>query len=663
VVALHVGFSAFVIAGGPFGPAVDAFGIIAASVVAAVQALLLAGLRRWPRTALALYCAAVVPQTAFGLPQTGVGWVAAAYVMARHGVPRTALVLVVTTVATAGLLAPTISGGPVVMLAFWLIETVVIGAQMAAAGGVGAVLRAQERRAQRWAEEQARRRHEAALAGERQRITDELHGVVVVALHRLVATTTGLADRLGEDADRVLAQVQDRAREALAAMRRTLVVLRTEPPAADPPTAVPRGWTLPRPTRSGWVLVGVLLATTAVLGLVFGLVPEDPEEPLVAAVVTTTTPWRAGPYAVLFLAVQAAAAAWWRSAPVVAFAGSTIGSAGAALHGGSSVVLDLAWILPAWQMMVAVGPLRSALALVAAEALLLPAAIGLGPWPTPPFNRTVDPVLIVVGGVVPVAVVWAAAWSWRVRSQRRTAARVRAEDHRTRQLVAEERHRIARELHDVVAHLVSAVAVQAGAARAVVGLDPTAARDAVRHVEEQGERIRTVLPELVGLSPVGEIVPLTREGVERLLGPIRAAGVPVTAHVVGEPVASAGETGLFAQRILTEALTNTLRHAGPSPTRVAVEHTPDAITVTVVDAGPADAAPHTDGAGLGLVGMRERVRLLGGHLVAGPTAEGGWSVRARLPLVPGLPPEEEVPGRSAPDRARPRAEVAGPAVP
>jgi len=157
--------------------------------------------------------------------------------------------------------------------------------------------------------------------------------------------------------------------------------------------------------------------------------------------------------------------------------------------------------------------------------------------------------------------------------------------------------------------------------------------DAVTHIEEGGLRIAEAVRALADLAPpTRPPAPLSRAGVEELLAPARAAGLPVTAEVEGEPAAEPGEADLFAHRIVVEALTNVLRHAGPSATRLRVQHRPQEVVVEVRDSGVLPGhRTVTRGSGLGLVGVRERAALLGGAAEAGPDAEAGWVVRARLP--------------------------------
>jgi signal transduction histidine kinase len=226
-----------------------------------------------------------------------------------------------------------------------------------------------------------------------------------------------------------------------------------------------------------------------------------------------------------------------------------------------------------------------------------------------------------------------------------------------RDAVAGERLRVARDLHDVVAHHVSAIAVQAGAAR--MAPDAGVRADAVAHVAESGRRVAEALPELAGLTPDPHGVPLDAAGIAEIVGPSREAGLPVTVTVEGSPATDPGDAELFAQRILTESLTNALRHAGRSGTRVRVAHRGTVLEVEVADDGPVRGhRPDGHGSGLGLVGMRERVELLGGTLRAGPGDGAGWTVHAVLPRAPLVRGDEAVAApisSSAPIRSDPLA--------
>ena len=179
--------------------------------------------------------------------------------------------------------------------------------------------------------------------------------------------------------------------------------------------------------------------------------------------------------------------------------------------------------------------------------------------------------------------------------------------------------------------------------------------EALTAIGEAGERIASALPPLLaGDGPgaeAGDDAGLDAAAVEALAAPVRDAGLPVTVEVVGTAPPDRPEADVFAARIVTEALTNTLRHAGPTPTRVTVRHDQDAVAVEVVDAGvrPGHRGAR-EGSGLGLVGMRERAALVGGSVEAGP-AGGGWRVAARLPRrAAGAPPRGGGRRRGSPSR-------------
>ena len=226
-----------------------------------------------------------------------------------------------------------------------------------------------------------------------------------------------------------------------------------------------------------------------------------------------------------------------------------------------------------------------------------------------------------------------------------------------------ERARIASELHDVVTHNVSVMIVQAGAARKIMASSPPDAEDALLAVEATGREAMTELRNLLGLlspaadgtgesapsvtySPGGRSPSVAAPAVLRpqpglgeldaLIGRVRAAGLPVTLTVTGSSLALPPGADLAAYRVVQEGLTNVLRHAGTASASVAV-HWGDQLELTVTDdghgaglAGPDDA--RSSGEGRGLLGLRERLALYGGELAAGPRLDGGWRVRAVLPL-------------------------------
>jgi signal transduction histidine kinase len=207
----------------------------------------------------------------------------------------------------------------------------------------------------------------------------------------------------------------------------------------------------------------------------------------------------------------------------------------------------------------------------------------------------------------------------------------------TRQAIEQERARIARELHDVVAHNVSMMVVQAGAARRVLSSTPDEARTALLAVEDSGRATIVELQHLLGLlAPPGgadESPPPPQPGLDQvrpLIDRVTTAGLPVKLRVHGPVRPLPPGLDLAAYRVVQEALTNVMKHAGQPATTVTLDYQPGALIVEVADDGgpvPADLP----GTGRGLLGLRERVTLYGGELDAGHQPGGGWLVRARIP--------------------------------
>ena len=235
----------------------------------------------------------------------------------------------------------------------------------------------------------------------------------------------------------------------------------------------------------------------------------------------------------------------------------------------------------------------------------------------------------------------------RVQVQR-SMALAEAADHARREreataqaAVQEERARIARELHDVVAHNVGLIVLQAGGARSVLGTDPERARTALRQVEETGRQTLAEMRHLVGILRVDEGAnrqPLPRlERLPALVDEARAAGLTVELEVEGLAVGLPAGLELAAYRLIQEALTNVRKHAPTSRAQVRLCYEPDRLRVEVSDdGGPSgalhDPARNASGPGHGLIGMRERVQLYGGRLTTGPMPGGGFRVEAILPL-------------------------------
>ena len=216
----------------------------------------------------------------------------------------------------------------------------------------------------------------------------------------------------------------------------------------------------------------------------------------------------------------------------------------------------------------------------------------------------------------------------------------RSQEQNTRGAIIAERLRIARDLHDVVAHHVSVMGVQAGAARRALDRDQELARDALRTVEQTA---RTAIGELRGLLGVLRAEdaepPAETHGaspgldqLDDLVATARAAGLEVSHGVYGDPRPVPHGVALSAYRVVQEALTNVVKHAGARQAEVRVRYLDNALEVEVTDDGRGRSAPPATG--FGLVGMRERIAVHGGELEAGPRREAGYRVRASLP-VPG----------------------------
>ncbi|MFC5379307.1 sensor histidine kinase [Aquipuribacter nitratireducens] len=221
-------------------------------------------------------------------------------------------------------------------------------------------------------------------------------------------------------------------------------------------------------------------------------------------------------------------------------------------------------------------------------------------------------------------------------------AQLRAERaHRERQVVEEERARISRELHDAVAHTMSVMTLQVGVVRRRLA-DRPVERDALAGVEDLGRRGVEELRRVVGLVRTGDADALapapSLSRLDDLVAELRATGTDVRVAVEGEPARSLPPAlDASAFRVLQEATHNALRHAPGSPIGVVVRWDGDGLCLEVVDDGPARPLPGgsraSDGSGgHGLVGMRERVALFGGRLEAGPRRDGGFAVRASLPV-------------------------------
>jgi signal transduction histidine kinase len=242
----------------------------------------------------------------------------------------------------------------------------------------------------------------------------------------------------------------------------------------------------------------------------------------------------------------------------------------------------------------------------------------------------------------PWVIVWLVGALLRVtgmyRDQRRAAA-----DQRASRAVAEERNRIARELHDVIGHSVSVMTVQAGAVRRRLSPDQTVERDALETVENVGREALAEMRRMVGVlrAADGDAAGPDREPppglaqVEFLADKFRAVGLPVSVSVTGGVRELPPGLDLTAYRIVQEGLTNALRHAvNPRSAEVAIAYAQGSLELAVRDDGAAPSATELTETGNGLMGMRERVAVYGGLLEARPRPDGGFELLATLPLEP-----------------------------
>jgi signal transduction histidine kinase len=281
-----------------------------------------------------------------------------------------------------------------------------------------------------------------------------------------------------------------------------------------------------------------------------------------------------------------------------------------------------------------------------ALAGLAVAEVGLAAVQLTPGRTGADTLVINNMGVVAVA--WLLGHfahnyrAYAARLEERTAELERAREALARRAVTEERLRLARELHDVVAHAMSVIAVQSGVGAHVATTQPKEARKALAAIEATSRAALTELRRLLGVlrqedEPHGDLAPMPGlADLEGLLAEVAKAGLAVKLQVHGtRPPLPAG-VDLSAYRIVQEALTNVVKHAGPAHAQVVVGYGDQEVTVEIIDDGRGAVTSVTDGragTGNGLIGMRERVAAFGGDLEVGPRPHGGFRVAARLPVA------------------------------
>ncbi|MFC4012148.1 sensor histidine kinase [Nonomuraea purpurea] len=399
---------------------------------------------------------------------------------------------------------------------------------------------------------------------------------------------------------------------------------------------------LPRHRRS-WLAHAVVVVYATAMGLFPSGQGVDPTVPLIAM----------AHGAVLVLARLRPLPAWWASLAVVV-AGARTGMT----H--NSLVPLFPWMvseaapgrLPPYPGVEAVafpwtgsglalqGGVLFLLALrvrprAAAEALAITVlTAGLCMVFLPDGSRGGFPLIAMV--VYAIAVAAGAA----VRALRTTRTRLEAQqeltaEERARRTLLEERNRIARELHDVVAHHMSVISIQAQVAPHLVDNPSQELKENLAGIRDNAVQALSELRRVLGLlraqdTPADAPQP-TLERLEELLANVRGAGVALTAEIAGRRRPLSPGVELSAFRIVQEALSNAMRHAPGAPVRLRLSYRPGALTIRVVNDAPAASPPPARGDGHGLLGMRERAAMLGGDLVAGPTPDGGYEVSVFLP--------------------------------
>jgi signal transduction histidine kinase len=259
----------------------------------------------------------------------------------------------------------------------------------------------------------------------------------------------------------------------------------------------------------------------------------------------------------------------------------------------------------------------------------LAGAMVVGLFATTPLTLNMYLAVTFSSFVVP----WLLGLVWSRRHLASESARAQREA--AEAAVTEERIRLARELHDVVSHNVGMIAVQAGAADVLLDKDPSRSRESLRAIEDGARATLLELRRLLGLlrddAPDPRAPSPSLDGLEALVQPLLRAGIEVSLTTHGEPASITPEVEVTAYRVVQEALTNVVAHAGPCAVDVTLGYGDGALQVEVTDDGRARGS--TTRGGYGLVGLRERVTAAGGSLEAGPAPTGGFRVHAVLPLA------------------------------
>jgi signal transduction histidine kinase len=385
-------------------------------------------------------------------------------------------------------------------------------------------------------------------------------------------------------------------------------------------TVIERAWQL---LKREWftflVVVGMAAAAIQVV-----VMRDDKAAPTISV-------WIAAPLVVIAIAPLL----WWRRFPFGAPAAVFVINAVESFADGRLPMFTVATFISVMAAVFLFGILEDRRQAVAGLA------IGLGAAGVVTLNNPGHGWSDFAGVVLLLSIAWLAGFAIGRKLEQASAAQERAErlererEAEARAAVAEERARIARELHDVVGHSVSVMTVQASAVRRRLLPDQEQERQALEIVEQTGREALAEMRRLVGVLRRPEEAPAlapqpSLQHLDRLVAQARESGLPVNLRIEGEPTPLPPGVDLTAYRLVQEGLTNAIKHARASRADVVVRYGDGTVEVSVTDDGSGDG--DGGGGGHGLVGMRERVTVYGGELEAGPLPEGGYSLRARLPV-------------------------------
>jgi signal transduction histidine kinase len=605
--------------------------------------------RRWPLPALGLLLAAAIAAGSAPQPPESI----ASFLIAPAGVAvgliaatRPRRISIAAAVIALGVLARygtnwrgggfTADCWPVAVVIAWLIGQSIRQTRLHAA-----TLRAQA--------------EAAAVTAERLRLAGELHDMVAHSID-VTAIQAGAGLRVintqPAEARNALAAIEATSRATLAGVRRTLGALRrAEPghePGQAPPGPVPAGAT-PPPPLLGRVLPGMWMvaswcATTAYTIISALMLPGPGPFPILLRLRLVPEDMTALPMIVLATAaVVMLSAVLLRRRPLPALALLLVGAIAAAMMAPASIAniyLQLALQPPAFFLIAPAGVAVGCIAATRARPISIGAAVialgvlapSAGGGMPAGFPTRSSPVLAVAMTIV---IAWLIGQS--IRQNRLHAATLRAQAEAA--AVTAERLRLARELHDMVAHSIGVIAIQAGVGSRVINTQPAGAADALSSIEATSREalagLRRTLgaPRTAGPGPDLALAPLDLapclDGIGQLAATALGAGVRVDVRWRGQRRPLPDDVDLSAFRIIQEAVTNVVRHAGTGRCQVIIDQHDDQVSIEVTDDGRGGIA---DGTGYGITGMRERAGLLHGQLSAGPRAEGGFRVAARLPL-------------------------------